>query len=85
VRELVRLLVDPDYKNVKLYHYCGDEFDQRANGTFLMGCFMLVVLKMRSERVSKIFAPYIKSSLIMPYRDASYGDCYYPCSLLHCW
>ena len=85
MRELVRLLVDPDYKSVKLYHYCGDEFDQRANGTFLMGCFMLVVLKMRSERVSKIFAPYIKSSLIMPYRDASYGDCYYPCSLLHCW
>jgi cell division cycle 14 len=24
IRELVRLLVDPDYKNMKLYHYCGN-------------------------------------------------------------
>lgn len=82
----MRLLVDPDYKNVRLYHYCGEEYDRRANGAFLMGCFMLIVLKMRSERVAKVFQPYLgKSGLIMPYRDASYGDCYYPCTLLHCW
>ena len=27
-RELVRLLVDPNYKKVKLYHYCSDEYDK---------------------------------------------------------
>ena len=28
IRELVRLLVDPDYKNVKLYHYCSNQYDK---------------------------------------------------------
>ena len=28
IRELVRLLVDPDYKNVKLYHYCSNTYDK---------------------------------------------------------
>ena len=60
VRELVRLLVDPDYKKVKLYHYCGEEYDRRANGAFLMGCFMLIVLRMKAERVAKAFEPYTK-------------------------
>lgn len=85
VRELVRLLVDPDYKKVKLYHYCGEEYDRRANGAFLMGCFMLIVLRMKAERVAKAFEPYTKNNMIIPYRDASYGKCYYPCLLLHCW
>lgn len=28
IRELVRLLVDPDYKNIKLYHYCSNAYDK---------------------------------------------------------
>ena len=85
VREIVRLLVDPEYKDVKIYHYCGDEYDRRANGVFLMGCFMMIVLKMRAERINKYFETYNQKGLLVPFRDASYGDCFYPCTLLHCW
>jgi hypothetical protein len=28
IRELVRLLVDPEYKGKKLYHYCSDAYDK---------------------------------------------------------
>jgi cell division cycle 14 len=75
IRELVRLLVDPDYKNVKLYHYCSNQYDKQANSAFLMGCFMMVVLKLKSQRVWDTFSPY--QHMILPYRDASYGDCFY--------
>ena len=27
IRELVRLMVDQDYKHVRLYHYCSDQYD----------------------------------------------------------
>jgi cell division cycle 14 len=83
VRELVRLLVDPNFKGVKLYHYTSQAYDKQANSIFLMGCFMMVVLGMKSERVCTIFKPY--REYVVPYRDASYGDCYYPCTLEHCW
>ena len=79
IRELVRLLVDPEYKGMKLYHYCSEDYDKMANGAFLMGCFMMQVLKMKSERVWKIFEAY--QHVIIPYRDASYGDCNFPCTL----
>lgn len=41
-----------------------------------MGCFMMVVLQMKSEKVVKIFEPYL-NGVIIPFRDASYGDCFY--------
>ena len=28
VRELVRLLADPQYKNYRLFHYCSNKFDK---------------------------------------------------------
>lgn len=58
IRELVRLLVDPNFKGMKIYHYCENLFDKQANSVFLMGCFMMVVLGMKSEKVSNIFKPY---------------------------
>ena len=79
VRELVRLLVDPQFKKVKLYHYCSSEYDKQANSAFLMGAFMLIVLKMKTEKIANIFKSY--SSIVVPYRDASYGECYYPCTV----
>ena len=44
---------------------------------------MIVVLGMKSERVWNIFRPY--QNLIVPFRDASYGECFYPCTVEHCW
>ena len=83
VRELVRLLVDPKYKNIKLYHFCSDKYDKQANSAFLMGCFMMIVLKLKSEHIWQTFTPY--HNIFVPFRDASYGDCFYPCSIHQCW
>jgi hypothetical protein len=45
IRELCRLLADERYKDVKLYHYTSAKFDKQANSAFLMGAFMIIVLK----------------------------------------
>jgi len=79
IRELVRLLVDPEYKKFKLYHFCNSQFDKQANSAFLMGCFMMVVLKIDSAKVWKSFSPY--HNIFVPFRDASYGECFYPCTI----
>ena len=47
-----------------------------------MCAFMVVILKMDAEqayRQFKIYQPYLKS-----FRDASKGDCFYECTVLHC-
>lgn len=47
-----------------------------------MGAFMVVVLKMSGEDAWEAFQPY--HDVIIPFRDASYGDCYYDCTVYHC-
>lgn len=48
-----------------------------------MGAFMIVVLKMNADTVwEEYFSPY--HSQIIPFRDASYGDCTYECTIYHC-
>jgi hypothetical protein len=45
-----------------------------------MGAFMVVVLKMSAETVwEEYFHPY--HSQIIAFRDASYGDCTYECTV----
>lgn len=55
IRELVRLLVDPNFKGMKLFHFTSTAYDKQANSVLLMGCFMMVVLGMKSEKVAQIF------------------------------
>ena len=45
IRELVRLLAHPTYKDVKLFHFCSTSFDKQANAAYLMGAFMVAILK----------------------------------------
>jgi cell division cycle 14 len=47
-----------------------------------MGAFMVVVLKMSAEDAWDTFMPY--HNILKPFRDASYGDCYYDCTVFHC-
>lgn len=82
MRELVRLLSDPKYSDSKIFHYTSTRFDKQANSCFLMGAFMVVVLKMCAEDAWDTFLPY--HSIIKPFRDASYGECYYDCTVFHC-
>ena len=49
IRELVRLMADPQYKNYKLFHYSSNKFDKQANAAFLMGAFMIVALNQKAS------------------------------------
>jgi cell division cycle 14 len=53
-----------------------------VNGAFLMGAFMIIILKMNAETAFDKFKPYMP--LLKNYRDASKGDCFYNCTLFHC-
>jgi len=53
-----------------------------VNGAFLMGAFMIIILKLSADEAYEKFRPY--QSLLKHYRDASKGDCFYNCTLLHC-
>ena len=53
-----------------------------VNGAFLMGCFMVIILKCSAEKAYKMFKPY--HPFFKTYRDASRGNCLYNCTLLHC-
>ena len=46
-----------------------------------MGAFMIVILKMTAEQAYQQFKPF--HALFKHYRDASKGDCFYNCTLLH--
>lgn len=47
--ELVRLLNDPQYDQVKIYHHCGTQFDVLANHVTLVGCFQIIILGRSAE------------------------------------
>ena len=58
IRELCRVLADERFKDVKLFHYCSNMFDKQANAAYLMGAFMVVILKQPAEVAWEAFAPY---------------------------
>ena len=75
-RELARLLRDKNYENNRVFHYCSSEDPAKlVNGAFLMGCFMVIILKMSAEKAHERFRSYVP--IFKPYRDASKGDCHY--------
>ena len=77
------VLKDKRYENKRIIHHCNSEIPSKMeNGAFLMGCFMVVILKMSAENANARFKKY--ESLFKHYRDASKGDCLYNCTLLHC-
>lgn len=47
-----------------------------------MCAFMLVILKMKARDAFETFREY--HSALKPFRDASKGDCFYECTVLHC-
>jgi cell division cycle 14 len=44
-----------------------------------MGAFMVIVLKLNADSVWELFEPY--HSQFIPFRDASYGDSTYECTV----
>lgn len=43
---------------------------------------MIVILKLDAEHSFSLFKLYEKK--LLSYRDASKGECYYECTVLHC-
>jgi len=75
-RELKRLLNDKNYEGNRVFHYCSSEDPAKlVNGPFLMGCFMIIILKKSAAEAHAHFKNYLP--LFKPYRDASKGDCLY--------
>ena len=77
ITELEKLLGKDKYKSNKLYHYCSTDSAKAANAAYLMGAFQVVVLKRSAEEAFKPFQ-HLK---FVPFRDASYGDCSYKCTV----
>lgn len=40
---------------------------------------MIIVLKQNADNIWEMFQPYHEQ--IVPFRDASYGDCHYECTV----
>ena len=52
-RELARLLKDKNYSESRVFHYCTSEKpDLMVNAAFLMGCFMIIILKKSAEEAN---------------------------------
>ena len=45
IRELCRLLMADEHKNVKLFHQTSENPNDQANSAYLIGAFMVVVLQ----------------------------------------
>lgn len=80
VQELEKLVLS--YKTYKVYHYCSTDYAQQANAAFLMGCFMIIILKKTADEAWAAFSAY--HSKFVPYRDAIKGNCSYKCTIHHC-
>jgi hypothetical protein len=47
-----------------------------------MGAFMVIVLRTSPQEAYDAFRQY--HSQLVPFRDASKGECHYDCTILHC-
>ncbi len=75
--ELANLLKAKDYDRAKIYHYCGESPQKKANAAFLMGAFEVIVLGRSAADAFKPFA----SEKFQDYRDALRGPCTYKCTV----
>lgn len=49
---------DPQYQSYKIYHYTSLDYAKQANAAFLMGAFMIIVLKKSADDAWAAFKPY---------------------------
>ena len=73
---------DSQYQSYKIYHYTSLDYAKQANAAFLMGCFMIIILKRSAEDAWKVFSPYHQK--FAPFRDATMGTCSYKCTIKDC-
>lgn len=85
VTELEKLLRHPDYLTNQIYHYTSTDYAKCANSAYLMGAYQIIIMGYSAE---KAFEPFSEIKFV-PFRDASYGECSYKCTvtdpLFSCW
>lgn len=82
VSELEKLLNNKDYSKSKIIHYTSLDVAKRANAAYLMGAFQVITL---SKTAIEAWAPFIEiEPPFKPFRDASYTNCSYQCTILDC-
>jgi cell division cycle 14 len=82
VTELRKLLRLPAYRDCPIYHHTSTNPEKRANAAFLICAFQILVLNRSADEAWSFFAdlkPKLKA-----FRDASYYDCNYKCTILDC-
>lgn len=81
-KELEKLMKSKKYNKYKIYHYTSTEKEKQANAAFLMGAFMIIVLKYNANKAWEVF----KESGISfkPFRDAIMGESTYKCTIKDC-
>jgi cell division cycle 14 len=80
VTELQKLLKDEQFKSCAIFHHTSRDTSKRSNAAYLMGAFQVVILGKTAEEAIKPF-DHIQPPL-RPFRDASYFECSYECTLL---
>ena len=82
VTELDKLMTNKDYTNSKIIHYTSLDVAKRANAAYLMGAFQIIIMK---KTALEAWAPFINvDPPFKPFRDASYTNCSYQCTILDC-
>ncbi|OMJ90266.1 hypothetical protein SteCoe_7377 [Stentor coeruleus] len=78
--QLNKLLSDPKYISFSIYHYCSTNPAKKANAAYLICAFQILMLKRTSAEAWSRFSHISFTS----FRDASYGPCYFECSIIDC-
>lgn len=78
--QLNKLLSDSKYLGYSIYHYCSLASSKKANAAYLICAFQVIILKKTAKEAWAKF----RSIEFTPFRDASYGPCYYECTILDC-
>lgn len=81
-KELEKLMDSKKYAKYKIYHYTSTDREKQANAAFLMGSFMIIVLKYNSQDAWKVFRD--SGISFKPYRDAIMGESSYKCTIEDC-
>jgi hypothetical protein len=70
-------------KEQKVVHHCSQGFKHQANGSFLMGCFLIISKKWTISQIKDAFGSSFLQSL-QPYRDAGVGRDNFPLTVIDC-
>lgn len=71
---------DSKYSDYCIYHYCGINPAKRSNAAYLICAYQVVILKRSASEAWSRF----KTLDFLAFRDASYGPCFYECTILDC-